>query len=286
MNVIYALVGAAPQFFCDALGRVPSCEAGVRRAFVVGFCGCALLALWTANRHRNRSSPSRKPDSGARHALGAVQDGADDPIAHQTAHGDGTSAPADRVQCHWTESMSDDGESSADTKESDGDDGDGKGMRDCRRSPKAHKDQSPVAREADAMCKAHIDGEIGALLLDDDNDDEGGEGDDGNEGDAVDRCHGRETTATARQPPPNSGTEILENGDDDRGGDDHVVAASSGGPALCERDVAGRPDDAIAHEMSHDGDALAVTDGILARWSAQGLSVHASWAPAYADAHP
>lgn len=288
MNVIHALLGAAPQFFCDALGRAPSCEAGVRRAFVVGFCGCALLALWTANRHRNRSTPSHGPDGGAQRALDTVQDGADDPITPQTVHDDDTDAPAHQVQRHWTESMSEDSESSTDTKENGiDDDDDNQGVRDCRPSSKAHKDQTPTPREVDAICKAHIDGEIGALLLDhgDDNE-EDEEGDDDNEGDVIGRRHGQETTVITRPSPPDSGAEILENGQDDRGGDEHVVADSGGRPVLCEQDAIGRPGDVIVQEMSRDGDALAVTDGILARWSAQGLSVHASWAPAYADTQP
>nr|UMO78947.1 hypothetical protein [Pandoravirus belohorizontensis] len=274
MNVIYALVGAAPQFFCDALGRAPSCEAGVRRAFVVGFCGCALLALWTANRYRGGSTPPRKPDGGAHRALGTVQDDVDDPIAPRTVHDGETKASADPSQRHWTESMSKDSESSTDTQGSDiDDDDDDEGMHDCRASSKTHEDQfMPAPREADTMSEAYIDAKENALLLGEEESD----GDD-NEGTAVCRCHGLKATVITRSLPPDSSGEIQENAGYDRGG---------GRRALCEHDVSGRPDDSIVQEMPHDGGALAVTDGILARWSAQGLSVHASWAPAYADTHP
>jgi hypothetical protein len=132
------------------------------------------------------------------------------------------------------------------------------------------------------MCKVHIDGDIGALLLDEEDE----EGDDDNKGDVIGRCHGRETTVVTRPLPPDSSAEILENAEDDGGGDQHVIADSGGHRALCEHDAIGRPDNAVAQEMSRDSNALAVTDGILARWSAQGLSVHASWAPAYADTQP
>lgn len=291
MNVIYALVGAAPQFFCDALGRAPSCEAGVRRAFVIGFCGCALLALWTASRHRSGSAPSRGPDGGARHALDAVQDDTDDPIAPWAAHDDDNKAPADQLQRHWTESMSQDSEPPTDTQGSDIDDDDDDevdddDVRDCRRSSKTHEDQIMTAlREAHMASGAHIDGKENVLSLGEDGGEE--EDDNDNEGDAVGRWHGRETTVMVRPLPPDSSAEILENGEYDNDSEDERVVADSGGrPDFCEHDVVGQPDGAIVQEMARDGGALAVTDGILARWSAQGLSVHASWAPAYADAHP
>ncbi|AVK74647.1 hypothetical protein pqer_cds_225 [Pandoravirus quercus] len=291
MNVISALVAAAPQLFCDALGRVPSCEAGVRRAFVVGLCGCALLALWTVNRHRNRSALSRRPHEDAYHAIGAVDDDADDALVPQTVYGDDDDAPENRdgaqVQRHWTESMSEDSESSADLHENsagDGDDDDNddeeeEDMRACRRWAKAHKDHIlSAAHEADAMLKARMNAENNALLLDEkkhgDNDD----------GVIVARRRGPESTVAMQSPPDNS-AEILENGND--GGDDDGHVADEGGRvALSEHDVAGRPDDTMAQEAPCDGGALVVTDGILARWSAQGLSVHASWAPAYADTCP
>ncbi|BCU03509.1 hypothetical protein [Pandoravirus japonicus] len=288
MNILYALAGVAPQVFCDALGRASSCEPGLRRAFVIGFCGCALLALWTANRHRNRLASSRKSGSGARRALDTVPDDLDDPIAPQTV------PIGDQVQRHWTESMSQDSEPSTDTKENDiaddddGDDGDGNDDDD---DDDNKEDQIPSAVwVADAMPEARIDGRDSALLLDD-NDDNDTDGGDNNPKGAVGQRCGQETTMVV-QPPPSplfdsDSAEILKDRKDN-GCNGHAIVVGSGGRrVLCAHDALGRPDDTVVQEEASCGDGvLGVADGILARWSVQGLSVHASWAPAYADTHP
>ncbi|AJF98285.1 hypothetical protein TW95_gp1551 [Pandoravirus inopinatum] len=164
-----------------------------------------------------------------------------------------------------------------DDNDNDDDDQEEEDMRACRRWAKAHKDHIlSAAREADARLKTRMDAENNAPLLD--------EKEHGNDDDNVIVAQHRVVVEpiVGMQSPRDNSAEILENGDDDGG---HVVV-KDGRAALPEHGVAARPDDAVVQEAPCDGGALVVTDGILARWSAQGLSVHASWAPAYADTCP
>ncbi|AGO83771.1 hypothetical protein psal_cds_231 [Pandoravirus salinus] len=289
MNVVSAIVAAAPQFFCDVLGRVPSCETGVRRAFIIGLCGCALLALWTVNRHRNRSALSRMPGEDTHDAVDAVDGDTDDVPTPRATRGDvddGASEDRDQVQRRWTESVSKDSESSTDLKEDDGNDDDKEDMRACRRWAKTHEDKIlSAAHEADPMLDTRVDAEKNTLALGDDDKEEEDDDDDNDVKDNVGHQTRPETIVAAQQLPPcGSSAMIAQNGQDARGDDGDRPVADKDRPAVpFEHDALGQRDGSAVWEASCDGSARDATDAIVARWSARGLSVHASWAPAYAD---